>query len=152
MEELPEDNPWAPRMDVIRQAQLTGTAALEEVFEALGSKQHSSIIKLRKQMDAMMAWKIKVTEKQYESASRHKAAKASAATAVRREAAKAPAATTETTEESGISTPGVAAVEESADQREAPLAINVEDSDDWGASFDEALEQGKGVSCRRVKS
>jgi len=140
MQELSEDTPWAPRMDAIRQAQLAGTAALEEVFEALGSKQHSSIIELRKQMDAMMAWKMKVTGKDRELAARREAAKDSTAT-------KASATTKEMPGgDSGISTPSVAAVEESVDQSEAQsLAINLEYSEGWGGSFDEPIERGMGV-------
>lgn len=138
MEELPEDTPWAPRMDAIRQAQLAGTAALEEVFEALGSKQHSSIVKLRKQMDAMIAWKMKVTGNDCLLPARPEAGKPSAAS---REAAKVSAAMKETIGASGISTPSVAA-EEPADQREAPLTMNVEESKDWGGLLHEPADQG----------
>lgn len=139
VEELPEEAPWAPRMDAIRKAQLAETAALEQVFEALGSKQHSSISKLSKQMDAMLAWKMKVTRKNRELEATGKDRNLAA----RREAAKTSVATKEITGGTDNSTPGNAAEEESADQREVPsLLVNEDDSEDSDEPLGTPIEQG----------
>ena len=63
-EELPKEVPWVPRMDAIRKAQSAEADALEEIVGALASKQQASIAKLRKQMDAIMAWRAQVIVKE----------------------------------------------------------------------------------------
>ncbi|CBN77302.1 hypothetical protein Esi_0044_0093 [Ectocarpus siliculosus] len=69
----PEEVPWAPRMDDIRQAQLAEVDALERVVGALASKQQSSIAKLGKQVEMMMAWKSEVADMSRKAAAKRKA-------------------------------------------------------------------------------
>lgn len=69
----PQEAPWAPRMDDIRQAQLAEVDALERVVGALASKQQSSITKLRKQVEMIMAWKSEVTAMNRKAAAKRKA-------------------------------------------------------------------------------
>lgn len=69
----PEEVPWAPRMDDIRQAQLAEVDALERVVGALASKQQLSIAKLGKQVEMMMAWKSEVADISRKAAAKRKA-------------------------------------------------------------------------------
>ncbi|CAM9261338.1 unnamed protein product [Ectocarpus fasciculatus] len=69
----PEEVPWAPCMDDIRQAQLAEVDALERVVGALASKQQSSITKLRKQVELIMTWKSEVAAMNRKAAAKRKA-------------------------------------------------------------------------------
>eukprot|EP00752_Nemacystus_decipiens_P004375 g3998.t2 len=63
-------------MDAIRKAQEAEVDALEEIVGALASKQQTSIAQLRKQMDAIMAWRAEMIGKERKVAQRRREADA----------------------------------------------------------------------------
>lgn len=136
-EELPEEVPWVPRMDAIRKAQVAEVEALEEVVGALASKQQSSITKLRKQMNTILAWKAQTTAKDRKVAARRAGANASnRATVVTGEPANAKGSAV-------VTTADVCAIEISGDQSDAEsFALVVEDNEDWEGLLEDPVEHG----------
>lgn len=142
-EEPPDEVPWAPRMDAIRKAQLAEVNALEEVVGALASRQQSSITKLRKQMDTIIAWKSQTTAKERRVAARGEAANA----ANRAKVAAEPGNTADGTDTNAAKT---GKLEGSGGRSDAePSALVVDDSEEWDVMLEEEpVEQGRvGMLC-----
>lgn len=140
-EELPEEVPWVPRMDAIRQAQENGVAAMESAFGAIASKQQSSFTRLRRQVDTIMAWKLQVTEKDRKTAARREVARREAATAAERSKLAGDPGNTHAA--AAVTTTESAAIIAPADQNEAAsLDLVAGDSDDWDETPEERVEQG----------
>lgn len=146
MEGLPEEVSWVPPMDAIRRAKGAEIEAMESVLEAIASKQQSSFTKLRRQVDAIMAWKKKITERDRKAVARRDAARKETAEAAKKEevAAGGPGNThaveeVTTTESAAI----IAPAESPVDQKEEEyLELIANDSDDSREAPEERVEQG----------
>lgn len=152
-EELPKEVPWVPRMDAIRKAQSAEVDALEEIVGALASKQQTSVAKLRKQMDAIMAWRAKIIAKERKAAPRREGANATKRVNVAGESVTRDVRTRDkgpTVAGVVVTAPEACTVEGSADETDAAsAALVVEDNeDDWSGmpeefeDLEEPVEQG----------
>lgn len=140
--ELPKEAPWVPRMDAIRQAKGAEMEAMESVLGAIASKQQSSFIQLRRQVDTIMAWKMKITEREKKVAARREATREEAAEAAKKKkmAAGDRSAAAVTAAES---VKNAVSAEEVVDQNEVePVDLDEDNIDDWGEPPEERVEEG----------
>lgn len=142
-QELPKEAPWVPRMDAIRQANVAEMEAMESVLGAIASNQQSSFIKLRRQVDTIMAWKMKITERERKAAARREATREEAAAAAKKKKMAARCPSAEAAMTAAESVKNIASAEEVVDQNEVE-SVNLEedDIDDWGETPEERVEQG----------
>lgn len=83
-EELTEEAEWVPRMDGIRQARGAEIEAMESLLGSIASKHQSSLTKLRRQVDTIMAWKIQMVERDRKAATMREVARREAAEATKK--------------------------------------------------------------------
>ncbi|CAM9120809.1 unnamed protein product [Ectocarpus sp. 4 AP-2014] len=127
----PEEVPWAPRMDDIRQAQLAEVDALERVVGALASKQQSSIAKLGKQVEMMMAWKLEVADMSRKAAAKRKAENFERRANTSANTSNLEGASGENLD-AGVTTEDDTTAVGAPEQSEVDLALVEHDIDEWG--------------------